>query len=296
MAHIKRRKKPNQERRPWTRLKPKEEVILDRGFFHVQSVPYKVSLRWIFYRLLQEGFYRGKVDYKNRFAKLFSRARHTFFKEWRPDTLEDETRKVIRRVYGHEDVDGAAREMADNILNAAVISLDHFYKQKNYVELWFEARAMAGQFEHLTREIDLVPMGGTASIPFKWELAQRLNLAVGKYEKPIIILYFGDEDKSGHVIQQTIEKDVRGWTRADFKLIWCGLTEAQVKKYNVPMSIEGKGYQWEALSHKAAEEIIGAAVQKYLDLDLIEEAEDEAREFEESWRGRLEAALEELRK
>lgn len=297
MAHTTKRLKKDQRRTPWSRLKPKEEAILDRAFQHVQSVPYRVSLRWLFYRLYQEGFYTDKKkDYKNKFASLLSRARHTFFKEWRPNTLEDETRNVIRKVGGYENAESAGEDMAENILDAAIISLDHFYRQENYVELWFEARAMAGQFEHFTRRIDLVPMGGSASIPFKWELAQRLNLVAEKYNKPIIILYFGDEDESGHIIQQTIEKDVGEWTRAGFELIWCGLTKDQALKHEIPSSIEGKGYQWEALPDKAAGEIITQSIEQYIDSDLIEEVNEEAQEFGESWRSRLEDILEELKK
>jgi len=155
---------------------------------------------------------------------------------------------------------------------------------------------MAGQFEHFTRDIDLIPMGGTASIPYKWTIAKRLEAAAEKYGKPIIILYFGDFDPAGRVIQEVIEKDVRTWTRAEFSLIWCGLTEGQVKRYEIPISIEGKGYQWEALSHEAAGEIIGEAVSKYVREDIMDEVDAEAEEFEESWRDRLEAVLEELRK
>jgi len=293
MANIK-RKQPlkGQIRTVWTRLRPKEKAILERAFFHVQSVPYKVSLRWLFYRLYQEGYY--SKDAYSRFALLLSRARHTLFQEWRPDTLEDETRRVISRTGGYENPEQATDGIVENILSAADIPIDHFYYQKNYLELWFEAKAMIGQFEYFTREIDLVPMGGTASIPFKWELAQRLNKKAERYGKNIVILYFGDEDESGHKIKETIELDVRSWTKTNFDLVWCGLTKDQVRKYKIPISIKGKGYQWESLSHEAAGEIIGAAVERYIDLALIDEVETEAMKFAQNWRERLEAIVNKL--
>ena len=34
---------------------------------------------------------------------------------------------------------------------------------------------MVAQFQHYTEKIDLVPMAGTASIPFKWKIAKRLE-------------------------------------------------------------------------------------------------------------------------
>lgn len=291
MPHTKRRKKYDQERTPWKRLGPREKSILDAAWIHVQSVPYKVSLRWLFYRLLQDGFYKEKRDYKNNFTKLFSRARHTNQDGWRPDTLEDEGRAAVIFTGGCRDDQEAFEGMKENVRDAAYVPRDHFFKQENYIELWFEANAMSSQFQHYTKGIDLVPMGGTASIPYKWKIAKRLEARADRYGKPIAILYFGDEDESGHVIQKTIEKDVRRWCRVDFDLIWCGLTMDQVRRYEIPENFEKKGFQWEALSDKAAGEIIRKAVRKYIDPDLIEEADEAAREFAEAWRKRIEKIL-----
>ena len=293
--HISKRKKYDQERTPWIRLGPREKSILDAGWAHVQSVHYKVSLRWLFYRLLQDGFYKGKDDYKNNFAKLFSRARHTRQGEWRPDTLEDEGRSVVRRSGGCENVEDAVGEMQANIQDAAYVPIDHFYRQQNYIELWFEANAMTSQFEHYTRDIDLVPMAGSASIPYKWTIAKRLESAAGRYGLPIKILYFGDLDPAGNTIQTTIEKDVRRWSDAAFELSWCGLTMEQAERYEIPENFEKPGqYQWEALSDEGAEEIITSAVERYIEPDLIDEAEEDAKEFQEKWEGKLGNALDKL--
>src|SRR3990167_7704112 len=85
--------------------KPEEEtaVILDRGYELIQSVPYKVSTRWVFYQLLQEGYYNSKQDYANKWVKATSRARHAGYKDWRWDTLSDETREIIFRSQGFAD-------------------------------------------------------------------------------------------------------------------------------------------------------------------------------------------------
>ena len=78
--------------------------ILDRAFELVESVPYQVSARWLFYRLLQEGWYKTKQDYSNKFLKAVSTARHCFYHDWRPDTLADETRESIAGGTGWQDV------------------------------------------------------------------------------------------------------------------------------------------------------------------------------------------------
>ena len=68
--------------------------ILDRAYEHVNSVSYKVSLRWLFYRLLQDGIYKAKGNYNN-LKGLVSKARKNFFGKWRPDSLSDQTRHSI---------------------------------------------------------------------------------------------------------------------------------------------------------------------------------------------------------
>ena len=44
--------------------------ILDQALAHIRSVPYDVSARWLFYRLLQDGLYRVKEDYHGKFLPL----------------------------------------------------------------------------------------------------------------------------------------------------------------------------------------------------------------------------------
>ena len=56
----------------------KGREILNRAMEHIKSVDYKVSLRWVFYRLLQEGYY-NKKDYQS-WVQASSRARHAFFR------------------------------------------------------------------------------------------------------------------------------------------------------------------------------------------------------------------------
>jgi hypothetical protein len=165
--------------------------------------------------------------------------------------------------------------------------IDHFYRQPRYIELWFEARAMSGQFRHYTEAVDLVPMVGQPSIPFKWALAKRLEERAERYGKEIVILYFGDEDLAGHTIEADIIGDMRGWSSAEFEVRRCGLTEEQARKYGVPESVEKKGYQWEALSDQDAGEIIRESVESHLDTELIEEAQAEAKSAAEEWIKRI---------
>jgi hypothetical protein len=242
--------------------------ILDRALELVNSVPYRVSARWVFYRLLQEGYYGKKDDYKNKFMNHIRKARHEFYDGWRPDTLEDQTREAIIRGDGYASVERWLKRISTGL----ACNLDKWKDQDCYIELWYEARAMTEQFLHYTKHITLRPMGGQASIPYKWQIAKDLEKAAEQYQMPIVILYFGDLDPAGETIFEVVETDVRKWCTADFEVVHCGLTEDQVIKYNVPENDEKPGeYQWEALTDSAANEIITGAVNRFLRRDVLSE-------------------------
>ncbi len=242
---------------------PRTAAILARALDIIQGVPYQVSARWVFYRLLQEGRYKGKEDYKNKFLPAISAARHAEYAGWNPFTLADETREAIKR-----GVDGFAnpQDWLAGIAGHARCNLDPWLTQPCFVELWFEARAMIGQFEHYTQFATLRPMGGQPSIPFKAETAEDLTDAYDRYQKPVKVLYFGDLDPAGETIAATVERDVRKWCDADFEFIHCGLNADQVARYGIPENFEHPGaYQWEALTDSAAREIITSAMAGFVD-------------------------------
>lgn len=257
-------------RRDMGDYRPKADVAaaLARAWELVNSVQYQVSARWLFYRLLQEGYYGSKGDYSNKFLKAVSNARHAFYNGWRPDTLADETREAIRRGVGFSDGQDWLTALSERI----VCSLDRWRSQPYYVEIWYEARAMTDQFRHYTEHITLRPMGGHPSIPYKWNIAKDLERAAQQYEKPIVVLYFGDLDKAGATISEVATEDIRKWCGVEFEFIHVGLTEEQVLNYSVPENYEKPGeYQWEALPDDAASEIITGAVSTYVRQDALTE-------------------------
>ena len=257
----------------------KTKAILDRGLELVNSVPYKVSARWVFYGLLQEGYFRSKKDYKDKWIKYSSAARHNLYGGWRPDTMADDTRKRIEGGGGYENV----ADWMDSLTGGFICNLDRWYTQDHYIELWYEARAMTDQFRHYTKNITLVPMGGQPSIPYKWEIAKSLEAAADRYKKPIVILYFGDFDPAGATIGNVAERDVRKWSEAAFDFINCGLTLAQVERYDVPENPDKPGeYQWEALSDEGAKEIIKSYTGRYLRHGAFSEI-TEAQAAAEDW-------------
>lgn len=262
--------------------------ILDRAYELVDSVPYQVSARWLFYRLLQEGYYSTKQDYANKFLKAVSIARHAFYKDWRPDTLADETRESIPGGMGFEN--GRDWLMAVSRMRC---NLNKWYAQPVYLECWYEARAMTDQFRYYTENVTLRPMGGQPSIPYKWKTAKDLEEAADTYCKSIIVLYFGDLDPAGETISETIERDVRKWCNAKFEFIRCGLTTEQVARYNVPENIEHpNAYQWEALTDEAARDIITGNMERFLRHDAFEKVAERETKTSQWLKGTLADLLE----
>jgi len=250
--------------------RPKICEWLARGFEHVQSAPYKVSARWVFYRLLEDGFFDNKDDYTNKFEKPFSKARHAISSncqavlDWKPDTVIDETIMTINRTGYYE----TAEKWRENLR----CYLDHNYTQPVYLEIWFEARAMIGQFQHYTERILLRPFGGYSGIFECWNIAKELERAADSYQKPMQIIYFGDLDQYGEDIGGVSLRYVRKWCEVEFDFVK-GTTDDQIKDLRVK--------QWEAISDQQAGEIIQKAIAPFFDqsaLDLLRDKERKAVE------------------
>ncbi|MBA7559796.1 hypothetical protein ES708_01411 [subsurface metagenome] len=267
----------------------KQQEILDRAWRWRQSVPYEVSSRWLFYKLYDKDHLYAcnkKSAYKNLFLPLLSKARKRFYGNWQPDSLIDDTREEILTGGGYIDERGWLRGMASRECH-----LDKWQYAKYYVEIWFEARAMKGQFGYYAPNINLVPFGGDASIEYKWRIAKRLEAVSERYDGiPIKILYFGDADKKGGEIPDNALRDIRAWCSADFDFIHCGLTVEQAKELGLGEDMDRQGsYQWESLSDEEAEDIIVSNAERFVshgEFTEVEALEQEATaRFREAIKG-----------
>ncbi len=243
--------------------------ILEAAIDHIQSVPYNVSLRWVFYRLLQDGYYSKKESY-TAWKSLASVARKRSYDRWAPDTLTDETRAIDIRNGGYHDEWEARDLYLHDLAETNPVFLDHFTNQEEVVFICFEARAMHDQFRHYTIRLDLVPFGGDPSIPLKWKVAKHIEALYDLHMKPIRILYFGDYDKKGLQIADSAIRDVSAWCEVDFELTPCGLTLDQALEFGVPENPDKPGeFQWEALDDDAAGTIIKDAIGRYVDEETM---------------------------
>lgn len=257
--------------------------LLDQAWEHIGSVSYAVSLRWVFYRMLQNGLYSHKDDYKNKLSPMLSAARKSFYRGWRPDTLADVTREPIIQGSG----DPSPREWLSALAEGVVCVLDRWVTQPCYLEVWFEARAMAGQFQFYLPGVTLRPFAGDPSIPFKWETAQYLLAMAKNYQTPISIFYFGDRDDKGESIFEAALKDIRAWCPVEFQFELVGLTRQQAVDMGVPENPDKPGaYQWEALTDQQASSLI-LPILDFIDQAAWDQVESREREAARWLRGEL---------
>lgn len=246
------------------RPSPRIGEILGWCLKRVEAVPYRVTARWLFYRLVQErGFQKGQ--YK-RFLKWISRARKAFYNGWAPDTLADDTRQAHMRGYGYDSPEA----WMENFKNERYV-LDKYAVQRSICEVWFEAEAMYSQFNHYMESyhITLRPFKGDASIDYKWRIAKTLEGLAG-YGKPIIILYFGDLDPKGLEIPNNALKDIHVWCSTPFQFIRCGINKEHIAEFNLVENPEKPGtYQWEALSEAQAQKLILGNLEKHWSLGAV---------------------------
>ena len=267
----------------------KNKYILERCHYHIKSVEYKVSLRWLFYRLAQEGLYKkdfkdasGKLisDYKNKFTGLFSRVRKGFKFGFYPDIIADETRTIKWR--------GLGRKNEKDGIEKLTFNLDKFVNQDYFVLICFEALAMSSQFEYYTKHIPLIPFKGDPSIPYKWEIAKTIEYANNNYKKPVVVIYYGDRDDKGEKIFNSAFKDITKWSNVKFEVIHGGLKLQDAIKFNLPkMPGKPNNYQWEALSDEQARKIILRTIKKYVNFEKQELKEQEEKEILNRWKATL---------
>ena len=265
----------------------KNKRILDRAMEHIKSVPYRVSLRWVFYRLLQDGLYDDKDGYKH-FTGISRKHRREFKGEWKPDTLADDTRPVFYHGWGYDNKDSAIIGAIENLKTP----LTHFTGQDYYIELWFEAKAMYQQFAYYSQGVTLRPFGGDYTLDPKWTVSLDMVEAINRFNLPIVILYFGDLDKKGLQIPYSADKDIRLWSGIDYEFKVCGLNQEQVDIFHLQDNPNKPGtYQWEALTDEQAREIIVGNIEQYIDTEKIKSKEEESKKIQEELIEKIKTAL-----
>ena len=110
-------------------------------------------------------------------------------------------------------------------------------------EVWAESRSIASVILDDCQElaVDLFPCGGFSSLSFIHEAAQQHNAS--QDTRPLIVLYVGDYDPAGVLIDQSLERELREHLRADIDMDFrrIAINEEQVKEHDLPTKPRKEG-------------------------------------------------------
>ena len=187
-------------RRTHTQVEQLERQILD-----VLEADHPQSVRHIFYRLtdprLPEPIAKTELGYRvvqNRLTLMRREGKVPY--GWISD--------ATRRGYFTSTYGSGAEFLRRHI---GAYRADLWADAEHYVEVWCESRSIAGVIVDLCQElaVSLYPAGGFSSITFAYEAAEFLRAEVEGTDKTAHVIYIGDHDQAGVLIDQSIEAELR---------------------------------------------------------------------------------------
>ena len=222
---IKRASTIKRDRRTKTRM-----AQLDEQIIAVLREDHPQSVRHVFYRMtdprLGEPVEKSDRGYRHVQARCVALRRSGLIPyHWIAD--------MSRRGYfvnTYDDAGDFLRRMGH--LYRADLWRDSDYR----CEVWAESRSIASVILDDCQElaVDLFPCGGFSSLSFIHEAAQQHNAS--QDTRPLIVLYVGDYDPAGVLIDQSLERELREHLRADIDMDFrrIAINEEQVEKYHLP--------------------------------------------------------------
>lgn len=140
-----------------------------------------------------------------------------------------------------------------------------------YVEVWCESRSIAGVIEETCRElgVSLYPSGGFTSLTLAYQAAEYINQVATDAN----VIYIGDYDPAGVLIDRKIEEELRHHLAHDVDLSFhrIAITEEQIVEMDLPTKPRKDGDRRSAHVLSTVEaEAMPASVMRSLLRDTIE--------------------------
>ncbi len=158
----------------------------------------------------------------------------------------------------------------------------------HYVEVWCESRSIAGTIEGLCSElaVSLYPAGGFTSLTLAYQSAEYINDAA--QGRPAEVIYIGDYDPAGVLIDRSIESELRRHLKGGIDLNFhrIAVTPEQIREHDLPTKprkaserrapeIE-RTVEAEAMPAYILRQLLRDAVEQFLPpqaLDVVKQAE-----------------------
>ena len=205
---------------------------LERQIYEVLAADYPQSIRHVFYRMtdptLPEPVEKEEAGYRQIQERLTKMRRSGAIPyNW----ITDSTR---RGYHVHTYVDAA--EFLHNV--ASLYRGELWASNAHYIEVWTESRSIAGIIEADCKElaVSLYPAGGFSSITLAYQAAQHIRQICEAERKKPEIIYIGDFDPAGVLIDVAVEAEIRRHLPENFPLRFhrLALTSEQIATYRLP--------------------------------------------------------------
>lgn len=155
-----------------------------------------------------------------------------------------------------------------------------------YVEVWCESRSIAGVIERDCRDlaVSLFPSGGFSSLTLAYASAMGINESTNDGEKAAHVIYIGDYDPAGVLIDLSIEKELRQHLHSavDLSFHRIAITEDQIEQYDLPTKPRKAGdkrsqhvkatVEAEAMPAKTMRKLLRDTVESFLPEGALEAA------------------------
>ena len=197
---------------------------------------------------------------------------------------------TTRRGYHTLTYDGPAAMVRTHARHYRV---DPWATTDRVVEVWSESRSIAGVLEATCREyaVSLYPSAGFASLSLAYSAAEdAVERAAGR---PVEIVYVGDYDPAGVLIDEAIMSELHEHLQNDLALHRIAITEEQIAAYDLPTKPRKKTEKRKPEMDKTVEAeampvgVLLGLLRGQLDAFLPEGALQEARQSEERVRKAL---------
>ena len=186
------------------RRTPEEMDTLRVAIKAVAEADRPVSVRHIFYRMVTQNLVEKSDKGYQQVQKITvdMRRTHVLPYEW----IEDSSRRAYMNT-GYAGVGNYAQAAA------SIYRRDYWASTDTLVEVWCESRSLAGVLGQVCSEyvVPLYPSGGFSSLSFLYQAATHIQESDRAHA---VILYVGDYDQAGVLIDRSIEKDLRGFLEA----------------------------------------------------------------------------------
>ena len=179
------------------RRSPEEMETLKDAMYTVAETDRPVSIRHIFYRMVVQGLVEKAKYQQLQKISVDMRDAEALPYEW----IEDSSRHAYWNT-GYAGVGNYAEAAA------SIYRRDYWSSTDTIVEVWCESRSLAGVLGQVCRDylVPLFPSGGFSSLSFTFQAAKHI---MNSEREHAVILYVGDYDQAGVLIDVSLEKRLR---------------------------------------------------------------------------------------